>query len=223
MLQLKEMEHVYFSGSQHRDTQLYRLASFNATLYFLQNSEAHLQYPVTEEKLARLKAAFLPPEVIVIHSKFCLWSTPTLHENTHDTIHTANTMLTHDASFTKCGFLQIFVVSVHYDEIAQSAVNFVFIFWVGRAHLSIPNHLLYTLNTHLHSFQHMTHFVFLFFQSLLDENVLVEGVDFGNQRKTPPEKKPEDMLVEKPKPVLKPKPDVLDVKPEDLTSSSPRC
>lgn len=63
MLQLKEMEHVYFSGSQHRDTQLYRLASFNATLYFLQNSEAHIQYPVTEEKLARLKAAFLPPEL----------------------------------------------------------------------------------------------------------------------------------------------------------------
>jgi len=61
-MKLKQQEHAYFSGTQHRDNQLYRLASFNATLYFLQNSEAHIKYPVTSEKLNRLKEAFRPPE-----------------------------------------------------------------------------------------------------------------------------------------------------------------
>jgi hypothetical protein len=58
-LSQKDDPHFYCEGTQHRRLKdRFRIASFDTSVFFLQNTEAKLKWPVTEASLQELKNAF---------------------------------------------------------------------------------------------------------------------------------------------------------------------
>ena len=60
-VQIPLREHGYFEGAQHNKLKSqYRVASFDTSVFFLMTDAAHDKWPVTDEKIERLKKAFRP-------------------------------------------------------------------------------------------------------------------------------------------------------------------
>jgi len=58
-LSQKDDPHFYCEGTQHRRLKdRFRIASFDTSVFFLQNAEAKVKWPVTEASLQELKDAF---------------------------------------------------------------------------------------------------------------------------------------------------------------------
>ena len=58
LLGQKTDPHFYCEGTQHRRTGRYRIASFDTSVFFLQNAAARTKWPVTDDIVEELKAAF---------------------------------------------------------------------------------------------------------------------------------------------------------------------
>lgn len=58
LLSQKTDPHFYCEGTQHRRRGRYRIATFDTSVFFLQNSKARDKWPVTEEIVEELTMAF---------------------------------------------------------------------------------------------------------------------------------------------------------------------
>ena len=70
-LSQKDDPHYYCEGTQHRRLkERYRIASFDTSVFFLQNAAAKAKWPITERTLSELKQAFgtNPDEILIEES-----------------------------------------------------------------------------------------------------------------------------------------------------------
>lgn len=64
---ISQASHFYCEGTQHRRKDRYRVASFDTSVFFLQNDAACRKWPITDVHIADLKAAFqIDPEQVAI-------------------------------------------------------------------------------------------------------------------------------------------------------------
>ena len=57
-VRIAQASHYYAEGTQYRRKEQYRVASFDTSIFFLQNSQAKKQWPVTREQIDELQKAF---------------------------------------------------------------------------------------------------------------------------------------------------------------------
>ena len=55
---ISQASHFYAEGTQHRRKDRFRMASFDTSVFFLQNETAKIKWPVTKERIDKLREAF---------------------------------------------------------------------------------------------------------------------------------------------------------------------
>ena len=55
---ISQSSHYYAEGTQHRRKDRFRVASFDTSVFFLQNDEAKLKWPMSKEQIIKLQEAF---------------------------------------------------------------------------------------------------------------------------------------------------------------------
>jgi len=56
---MSQESHYYAEGTQHRRKDRFRMASFDTSVFFLQNEAAKINWPIMEQRVAKLREAFL--------------------------------------------------------------------------------------------------------------------------------------------------------------------